>query len=172
MLFIAVVEPHLQFGNTAWSPCFEKDKERRQKIWRVSYDEPRKFSRVCATSATSRAWLGLKSRARHTEELEETWLMYSAFKCTHEPFLYFYFLLTRMSSTRWAAPFSGWSVIQAQEAHTFRLKKLDSNAAIVFKERNARFCVVLFRASYVVWRCTSTRQCQTPCSTQHHTVPR
>ena len=30
----------------------------------------------------------------------------------------------------------------------------------------------LFRASNVVWHCTSTRQRQIPCSKPHHTVPR
>ena len=31
---------------------------------------------------------------------------------------------------------------------------------------------VLFRPSNIAWHCTSARQCQTPCSTPHHTVPR
>ena len=46
-----------------------------------------------------------------------------------------------------------------------------TNIILVLKKRNAHFFAVLFRASNVVWHCTSTQQCQTPCGTPHRTVP-
>ena len=51
--------------------------------------------------------------------------------------------------------------------------KLSPNMRFVYCSKKKRmFFPVLFRATNVVWHCTSTRQRQTPCSMPHHTVPR
>ena len=88
------------------------------------------------------------------------------------------------SGTRITAAFSKWSVQRLDLSETQMQIEIRCCffvvVVLVFKNTNASSFffsfffggAVLFRPSNIAWHCTSARQCQTPCSTPHHTVPR
>ena len=64
---------------------------------------------------------------------------------------------------------NSWYGLHGRHHCTF---KLSTVVSILFKYTNTYFFAVLFWTSSVLRHCASTRKCQTPRNTPHHTVPR
>ena len=76
---------------------------------------------------------------------------------------------TPLYSQTHAVIVNSWYGLHGRHHCTF---KLSTVVSILFKYTNTYFFAVLFWTPNVLWPCASTRQCQTPRNTPHHTVPR